>query len=253
MNMDLACSIVLGLVVLALSVAYGVRVARRGRAHFARVEQEGRSALLAKGLMEMMCWWAQPIVGAFARLGVSPDAVTYGSLALGLGAGVAFAGGHFGLGALLAVAGAGGDAIDGLLARRLGVGSVAGEVLDAAVDRYVDFAMIAGVAFHFRERAAHFVVALLALQASFMVSYSTAKAEALRVAPPRGSMRRVERAVLLIGAAALMPVTALLGETWRELPILVALATIAALGNGSAIQRLASIRAIVRERDATAE
>lgn len=253
MNMDLACSIALGILILLLSIAYGVRVLRKGPAHHARVEQEGRSALLAKELMEMMVWGAQPVVAGLAKLRVTPDAVTYASLVLGIAAGVAFAAGHFGLGALLAVAAGGGDAIDGLLARRLGVGSVAGEVLDAAVDRYVDFALLAGLAFWFRERVAHFVLALVAMQAAFMVSYSTAKAEALHVAPPRGSMRRVERAVLLITAAALTPVATLLGDPWRELPILVAIATIATIGNGSAIQRLASIRAIVRERDAAAE
>lgn len=248
--MDLACSIALGVLLLVLSVAYAVRVARKGPAHHARVDREGKSAILTKGIMEMMCWWAQPIVGVFAKLHVTPDGVTYGSLVLGIAAGISFGAGHFGIGALLAVAAGAGDAIDGLLARRLGVGSVAGEVLDAAIDRYVDFALLAGLAFYFRERAVNFVLALAALQGAFMVSYSTAKAEALRVAPPRGSMRRVERAVLIVGAAALTPVTSLLGDPVRELPILIALATIAVLGNASAIQRLASVRAAVRERDA---
>jgi CDP-diacylglycerol--glycerol-3-phosphate 3-phosphatidyltransferase len=174
--------------------------------------------------------------------------VTYASLVLGCAAGIAFGAGHFGLGALIATVAAGGDAIDGLLARRLGVGSVAGEVLDAAVDRYVDFALLAGVAFHFREDAARLLLVLAAILASFMVSYSTAKAEALHVAPPRGSMRRVERAVLLVGAAALTPAAAAAGGRWPDVPMLLALATIAILGNVSAVQRLASIRAAVRER-----
>jgi CDP-diacylglycerol--glycerol-3-phosphate 3-phosphatidyltransferase len=251
--MDLACSVALGILVLGLSIAYAVRVAQRGPAHHARVEQEGSSAILTKGSMEMLCWWAQPIVTVFAKLRISPDAVTYGALFLGIAAGVSLAAGHFGLGALLAVAAAGGDAIDGLLARRLGVGSVAGEVLDATVDRYVDFALLAGLAFYFRDRAGHFVAALLALLAAFMVSYSTAKAQALHVTPPRGSMRRVERAVLVITATWLTPLAATFDERWRELPVLVALVTIAVVGNGSAIQRIASVRAIVRERDATAE
>jgi CDP-diacylglycerol---glycerol-3-phosphate 3-phosphatidyltransferase len=251
--MDLACSLSLGLLLLVLSAAYFLRVARLGPAHHARVDREGESALLTKAAMEMMCWWTQPVVSLLARLRVTPDGVTYASLALGVAAGVAFAAGHFGLGALIAVVAAGGDAIDGLLARRLGVSSVAGEVLDAAVDRYVDFALLAGLAFYLRERAPALVLALLAVQASFMVSYSTAKAEALGVTPPRGSMRRVERAVLVVGAAALTPVTMALGGPWRDLPILIALASIAVLGNASAIQRLASVRAVVRERDAPAE
>jgi hypothetical protein len=38
------------------------------------------------------------------------------------------------------------------------------------------------------------LIALGAIAGSFMVSYSTAKAEALSVEAPRGSMRRSERA-----------------------------------------------------------
>jgi phosphatidylglycerophosphate synthase len=246
MNVDTLSSIALGSVLLLLTLAYGVRVARAGRAHHPRVEAEGESALLAKDVMEMLCWSVQPVVALCASLRLTPDAVTYGSLVLGGAAGVALGAGHFGLGALLATVAAGGDAIDGLLARRLGVGSVAGEVLDAAVDRYVDFALLAGVAFYFRGDEAKLLLVLGAILASFMVSYSTAKAEALHVAPPRGSMRRVERAVLLVGAAALAPAAAAISPTWHDAPMLVALATIALLGNVSAVQRIASIRATVR-------
>jgi len=248
MDIDALSSLVLGSLLVVLSAAYVVRVAMAGRAHHPRVDAEGKSALLAKDVMEMLCWSVQPVVALCARLRLTPDAVTYASLVLGCLAGVAFGAGHFGLGALIATVAAGGDAIDGLLARRLGVGSVAGEVLDAAVDRYVDFALLAGVAFHFRDDAARLLLALAAILASFMVSYSTAKAESLHVAPPRGSMRRVERAVLLVGAAALMPLAAALGGRWPGLPMLVALAAIAILGNVSAVQRLACIRAAVRER-----
>jgi CDP-diacylglycerol---glycerol-3-phosphate 3-phosphatidyltransferase len=248
MDIDALSSLTLLSLLVVLSGAYVVRVARSGRAHHPRVDAEGKSALLAKDLMEMMCWSVQPVVTLCARLRLTPDAVTYASLVLGCTAGVALGAGHFGLGALLATVAAGGDAIDGLLARRLGVGSVAGEVLDAAVDRYVDFALLAGVAFHFRADGARLCLVLAAILASFMVSYSTAKAESLHVAPPRGSMRRVERAVLLVGAAALTPAAVAIGGRWPDAPMLLALATIAILGNVSAVQRLASIRAVVRAR-----
>jgi CDP-diacylglycerol--glycerol-3-phosphate 3-phosphatidyltransferase len=250
MDLDLACTLSLAALVLALAVAYAVRVARAGRAHYARVDREGKSALLAKSVMEMLCWCVQPVVGACVRLGITPDAVTYASLVLGVAAGGAFAVGHLGVGALLAVAAGAGDAIDGLLARRLGVQSTSGEVLDAAVDRYVDFALLGGLALHLREQAPHLALALLALLAAFMVSYSTAKAEALHVVPPRGSMRRIERSVLVIGSTALAPVSAaVFGPTWTDTPVLVALGVIAVVGNASAIQRLATVRTIMRERD----
>lgn len=248
MDVDALSSLALVSLLVVLSGAYVVRVARTGRAHHPRVDAEGKSALLAKDFMEMMCWSAQPVVTACARVGLTPDAVTFASLGLGCAAGLALGAGHFGVGALLATVAAGGDAIDGLLARRLGVGSVAGEVLDAAVDRYVDFALLAGIAFHFRERGPELCLVLAAILATFMVSYSTAKAESLHVAPPRGSMRRVERAVLLVGAAALTPAAAAIGSRWTDAPMLLALGAIASLGNVSAVQRLASIRSVVRAR-----
>ena len=249
MDVDLACSSILIGLLLAISGTYAVRVARAGLAHHARVDAEGKSALLAKGVMEMLVWGASPVVTACVKLRITPDAVTYSSLALGTAAGAALATGHFGVGALLATAAAAGDAVDGLLARKLGVGSPAGELLDAAVDRYVDFALLAGVAFWFRGGPARLLLALFALLASFMVSYSTAKAEALHVEPPRGSMRRVERAVLLVGAAALTPVAERAGETWGTVPMVAALGLIALVGNASAVQRLGCVRERVRERE----
>ena len=48
-------------------------------------------------------------------------------------------------------------------------------------------------------------IALLALQASFMISYASAKAEALQVKMPRGLMRRHERAAVLTLVAGLTP------------------------------------------------
>src|SRR6478672_3610178 len=121
MNVDTASSIALGSILLGLTLAYGVRVARAGRAHHPRVEAEGKSALLGKDVMEMLCWSVQPVVAMCARLRITPDGVTYASLVLGGAAGLALGTGHFGVGALLATIAAGGDAIDGLLARRLGV------------------------------------------------------------------------------------------------------------------------------------
>jgi phosphatidylglycerophosphate synthase len=248
MNADTSCSIVLGALLGAISAAYMVRVFRSGPAHHPRVEAEGRSAILAKDVMEMLCWAVQPVVSACARLRITPDAVTFSSLALGLASGVALALGHFGVAALLATVAAGGDAIDGLLARRLGVDSRAGELLDAVVDRYVDFALVGGVAFYYRGDPARLALGLGALLASFMVSYTTARADGLRIVAPRGSMRRVERSVLVVGAAALMPAAAALGPAWVDVPMTLALGMIAVVGNVSAVRRLASMRASLRSR-----
>jgi hypothetical protein len=63
-------------------------------------------------------------------------------------------------------------------------------------------------------------------------------------------MRRVERAAILVGATAITPLVALLEPSAQELPILLALGSIAVFANASAIQRLAAIRSLVRERSA---
>lgn len=245
--MDLLCSLALGIVILASVLAYAVRVAFGGRARSARVEREGQSMLMGKGLMEMLVWCAQPVVRGCAGLGLSADAVTWASLVLGVSAGVAFGAGHFGLGAVLAVLSGAGDTIDGLLAKQLGTSSNAGEVLDSAADRYVDFAWMAGLSFYFRSEPWLLLLALMAGLGATMVSYSTAKAEALGVKPPRGSMRRVERVTIIIVGAALTPVIAELAPSRASTPMVVALLTIAALANASALRRLAAIRANVMQ------
>jgi CDP-diacylglycerol--glycerol-3-phosphate 3-phosphatidyltransferase len=247
---DLACSTLLLAIVLVATVAYGARVALHGRAASARVEREGDSLFVAKGTMEMFHWVLEPFGAACERLGVSANFVTWGSLALAAGAGVALALGHFGVGAALATLSAAGDALDGAIARRTRTASEAGEVLDAAVDRYGEFAFLAGLAFWFRAAPAPLVATLLAVLASFMVSYSTAKAEALQLEAPRGSMRRTERAIVLILGAGLSPLAAQLNAAWLEWPMVAAIGIVAVGGNISAIRRLAAIARAARERDA---
>lgn len=240
MTADFASAVGLFALLAVSATAYAVRYVARGRASHARVEKEGKSALVGKGAMEMFYWVVEPVAAICQKTGLPADAVTWLSLLTGLVAAVAFGAGRLGIGAALAALSAILDALDGLVARRLGTASDAGEVLDAVVDRYVDFATIAGLAVAFRDRLWACAMALAALHASFMVSYSTAKAEALHVTPPRGSMKRAERAVLLIFGAALSVVLA------SERPVLFALGVIALLGNVSAIVRFTAIRAAVR-------
>jgi phosphatidylglycerophosphate synthase len=252
MDLDLASAVALVLTPVLVGAAYLVRVALRGRAASARVEREGQSALLAKGVMEMFHWAIAPAGALCVRLGISANAVTFASLALGLAAGVAVAAGHLGVGALLAALCAVGDALDGVVARASKKASDAGEVLDAAVDRYTELALLGGLAVYLRDPLPLLVLTLLAICASFMVSYSTAKAEALGVTPPRGSMRRSERAVLLVVGTALVPFAALLGARLHDAPIVLSLVLVALVGNVSAVRRLAAIARAVDAKEAAA-
>jgi phosphatidylglycerophosphate synthase len=239
--MDLACSLGLFGLATLVAVAYGVRVLRFGRARFERVDRDGGSVLLQKASMEMGYWSFQPLGRALVRCGISANAVTLASLALAVAAAVAFGFGHFGLGALLAGVAAMGDALDGLVARATSSANEAGELLDASADRYAEFAMLSGLAFFYHEDVYALGLVLLALSASFMVSYSSARAAALRASVPRGAMRRTERAVLIIVGAATTPIVAWFAPSAPlGAPMLAVLALIGVGGNISAIRRLAA-------------
>lgn len=255
MTSELNYTLAVVLIILLLSALYGVRVAVKGRVHFDRIDQQGGSWLLSKGAMEFGYWILQPVVRLLVFLGITPNKVSWASLGLGLLSGACLSVGHFGFAAIFAALSGLLDSVDGMVARVSGVASDAGEVLDAAIDRYVEFFFFAGLIIYYREIPVLQVLALLALLASFMVSYSTAKAEALNIVPPRGSMRRPERAVYLTLGAALSAITIAWLESQREFsiaigyPMAIALGLVAVVGNVSSIDRLWSVAKAIRVRE----
>jgi CDP-diacylglycerol--glycerol-3-phosphate 3-phosphatidyltransferase len=184
---------------------------------------------------------------SLVRLGVSANAITSASIVLGAAGGVLLGFGQFGLASVVMVVASLGDAVDGMVARRSGSSSVAGALLDASGDRYQEFFFLGGLAVFFRGSVWALVLTLLALVGSFMVSYGSAKAEALGVPVPPGIMRRAERAACLCLGAVLTPAFAWFAQgssvaAWGEqLPLLVSLATIAVVANASAVRRLHSL------------
>ena len=133
------------------------------------------------------------------------------------------------------------------------------EVFDAAADRYEEFFFLAGLGFYFRNAPLSLGLVLLTVLGSFMVSYGTAKAEALQVESPRGSMRRAERALYLGAGALLAPIAYALTvrfalPSWApEAPILAALSVVGMVSNVSAVTRLQAVAAAVRRREGAAE
>jgi phosphatidylglycerophosphate synthase len=233
--------------------AYVARTVARGRARHARTDADGGSVFLHKAAMEMGYWLLEPIVSALAALHITPNAVTMFSLVPALLAGVAAGFGWFGLACMFGTLATVCDLVDGVLARRMGVASDAGEVIDAAVDRYVEFLFLAGVTVYYRTHWEVMVVALPALFGSLMVSYTTAKAEAMGEKPPRGSMRRAERGVYLLFAAALTSVTHTVfadtpSHALRELPMLTVLILVAVVTNVSVVQRFKLLAETVQAR-----
>lgn len=254
-NRNLAPTFILLALVLVLSIAYVIRSSLKGRAHFARVDKQGGSALLSKSLMEMAYWWLQPIGRLLVFFGVTPNQISFASLVFGFLAGVSLAFGHFGFGGAFALVAGFMDSLDGMVARLTNRTTRVGEILDATVDRYVESFFCAGLIVYYAPVPVLQILALFALIGSYMVSYSSAKAEAFKVDPPKGSMRRPERAVYMTLGAVLSPISITLFEGSRYTPIKVGYPMVAALGliavmaNASAIERMWAIGKAARARE----
>ena len=230
--------IVLAVFVLMLSLGliYFLRgLAGGGFKRYERVDRQGGSALLGKGVMNFAVWCVEPLVRLLQRCSITPNQVTFVSLLLGLLAAVSIAFGHFGCGFFLALLSGISDVLDGMLARLQATSDRGGVVLDSTIDRYVDFMLLAGCALFFRHQTWALLGCLLAIHGSFMISYTTAKAEAMMLAVPRGVMKRTERYVyLLLGLAA--------SAFWPQgLPLLLVIWVLAVLGNVSAALRFRAL------------
>jgi phosphatidylglycerophosphate synthase len=87
-----------------------------------------------------------------ARLELSPDVSSWTCLLLGIVSGIAAGVGAVPLAGALILTSALFDMLDGMVARFRGIASDAGEVLDAAVDRYAEFFFLAGLYVYYRQR-----------------------------------------------------------------------------------------------------
>lgn len=148
----------------------------------------------------------RPIGRSLARSGLSPNSIT--ALGLVLQAVVAFEilGGHLVVAGLVAIAAAVADTVDGAVAKARGRPSRFGALLDSTADRlsdalfFVPVAWLYGIAPDLAARDRRWVaaVALVALVASFLVSYVKARAEGLGYDCNVGIAERAERLILMI-------------------------------------------------------
>jgi CDP-diacylglycerol--glycerol-3-phosphate 3-phosphatidyltransferase len=229
----------------AVLAAYAVRVARSGRASHPRLGASPGSALLPGWLVEAFYWAMHAPARLFVRLGVSPDALTYLSLVLSASSLPLLAWGEFPAAAIVIIAGATLDAMDGMVARARGVASPAGAVLDSCVDRVADAAPFIGLAIFYRHDVVTLVLPLFAMVSSSMVSYARAKSDGLRLALPNGLMRRHERVVYLCGpllVAPLAPTLPLTGDVPYPLALL-GVVIIAVVGALAAVVLISRTRA----------
>ena len=238
---------------LAALVLFTVRAFLLGRPHTDRVEKAGGSILLSKYMMEYGLWIFGPVTRTAIRTGVHPDFFSWSSLLLQVAAALFIASGSFGVGAWILIFGAICDALDGAVARARGLASDAGEVLDAAIDRWAEMAVFFGYAWYYREIWWGFILACGACVGAVMVSYSRAKAESFGIDAAMGLMQRHERAVWL----AVATLFSAMWELWRPTPkgefafhtlVLVTLGVIAGLANWTAWIRTRYTREELRKR-----
>lgn len=218
---------------------------------FERVARAG-AGLLGETTQTAAYWAIQPLARLLVRHRISANAITLASLPLAVGAAVAFAQSHHGVGAVLALACFGCDALDGLVARATDTASPSGEILDATVDRLCEAVIFAGLTIAWRASVP--VVALVAAAAlgAQQVTLASAKAEVHPWAKvPRGAMRRAERAAaLVLGTAG----SGLLEGRWfAAAPTIVALSMIAVVGNASALHRFWVLATALRRHGDRAE
>ncbi len=130
------------------------------------------------------------------------------------------------------------DVIDGEVARRSGRSSAFGAFFDSTLDRVADGAMYGGLVYFFASAGPHrsmpmVVVALIALVATQVTSYTRAKADVLGVdLKGVGALERPERFVLLAAPQAFFGL-AFGGWVLRSVVIL-----LAASGSWTVIQRI---------------
>ena len=181
--------------------------------------------------------FARPVdalVRAFARF--SPDVLTITGLILnGLAcAFFAFAGGKgwssphlLRVGAVVALAAAVFDMLDGRVARLRGRETKFGAFLDSTMDRYSDMVLYMGLMILYArvDKTPHMVLVWVAAFGSFMTSYARARAESLIPRCTVGLLERPERIVLSVIGALVNRMTAVL---W----------IVAILSNLTALQRI---------------
>jgi CDP-diacylglycerol--glycerol-3-phosphate 3-phosphatidyltransferase len=151
-----------------------------------------------------------PLARGFIRAGIRPNVITTLGTLIVVGSGVAFGFGAIRLGGVLLLASGVFDVLDGQVARQGGMMTTFGAFYDSTLDRVGESAVFAGLAFYFmqggvpRAQAPLAVgIAMTALVASLLVSYTRARAEGLGLECTVGIAARAER-IFLLGASMLL-------------------------------------------------
>lgn len=143
------------------------------------------------------------MVRGLASLGVHPNILTAIGVMINVGCGVLFGMGHFGWAGLVLVVANLFDMLDGNVARLTGNVTKFGGFLDSSLDRLSDMVVFLGImVFYASDIPEHsllnVVLAGVGWIGSIMVSYTTARSEAVGIKANVGFLQRPERIVLFI-------------------------------------------------------
>ena len=150
----------------------------------------------------------EPIIAFFVRRRTSPNVITTVGTACACGAGALFALGHISLAGWTLGILAFFDVVDGAVARRTGRETAFGAFYDSTLDRVADGALLGGLVLFYAlhdvpRREAMVAVALLALLATLLTSYTRSRAELIGVGMKGvGWLERPERITLLAAPQA---------------------------------------------------
>ena len=174
----------------------------------------------------------RPVAGALAKMGVSPNMVTFAGL---VGAGVSawlISEGMLWVGGIVMLFAGVLDLFDGALARSTGQDSPFGALLDSVVDRVSEILVLLGLLLYYAQADSlpGVVLVYLAVGGSVMVSYLRARSEGLGIDCKVGVMTRPER-VAALGFGLIV-------GHWVPVVVLVVLGVIAALTILTTVQRL---------------
>ncbi len=143
------------------------------------------------------------MVRGLASLGVPPNILTTIGVTINIGCGVLFGMGEFFWAGIVLIIANIFDMLDGNVARLTGNVTRFGGFLDSSLDRLSDMVAFLGImVFYAGNTPQHSIINVIlggvAMMGSVMVSYTTARSEALGVKANVGFLQRPERIVLLV-------------------------------------------------------
>jgi phosphatidylglycerophosphate synthase/putative flippase GtrA len=222
-------------------ILYGLR-RLRNKPFFDEEIAQRAAGLGAYRLRHFFAWTMRPWCALLTHAAIPPNVITSLSVVFALGAGLAVAPGRFALGGWLFVLAGVLDFLDGRVARSTGQTTLGGAALDSVLDRYVESAMLVGLAWYYRHSWV-LAASLLALTGSLLVPYVRARAESLGVSlADVGFMQRPERVVLLGVGTALSPIVEVVLAPGDPHPphrlAIVAMVVLGLTSHATALQRL---------------